>query len=50
MGKYIPIRTRRTFNQYVLVPVVRFSEFEQVQAFVATERGAGGFEPRLGQH
>lgn len=28
--------------QYVLVPVVQ-AEFEQVQEFVATERGAGGF-------
>ena len=28
--------------QYVLVPVVH-AEFEQVQEFVATERGAGGF-------
>ncbi|WP_343598171.1 dUTP diphosphatase [Acinetobacter sp.] len=28
--------------QYVLVPVVQ-AEFEQVEDFVATERGAGGF-------
>ena len=28
--------------QYVLVPVVH-AEFEQVEEFVATERGAGGF-------
>jgi len=28
--------------QYVLVPVVH-AEFEQVQEFAATERGAGGF-------
>ncbi|WHP05398.1 dUTP diphosphatase [Acinetobacter corruptisaponis] len=28
--------------QYVLVPVVQ-AEFEQVEEFVATERGAGGF-------
>jgi dUTP pyrophosphatase len=28
--------------QYVLVPVVQ-AEFEQVDEFVATERGAGGF-------
>lgn len=28
--------------QYVLVPVVQ-AEFEQVNEFVATERGAGGF-------
>ena len=28
--------------QYVLVPVVQ-AEFEQVQEFVATERGTGGF-------
>ena len=28
--------------QYVLVPVLQ-SEFEQVEEFVATERGAGGF-------
>ena len=34
--------------QYVLVPVVQ-AEFEQVQEFVATERGAGGFG-HTGQH
>ena len=34
--------------QYVLVPVVH-AEFEQVQEFVATERGAGGFG-HTGQH
>jgi len=28
--------------QYVLVPVLQ-AEFEQVEEFVATERGAGGF-------
>ena len=28
--------------QYVLVPVVQ-AEFEQVDEFVATERGTGGF-------
>lgn len=28
--------------QYVLVPVVQ-AEFEQVEEFIATERGAGGF-------
>jgi len=28
--------------QYVLVPVVQ-AKFEQVDEFVATERGAGGF-------
>lgn len=34
--------------QYVLVPVVQ-AEFEQVDEFVATERGAGGFG-HTGQH
>ena len=34
--------------QYVLVPVVQ-AEFEQVQEFVATERGTGGFG-HTGQH
>ena len=34
--------------QYVLVPVVH-AEFEQVEEFVATERGAGGFG-HTGQH
>ena len=34
--------------QYVLVPVLQ-AEFEQVQEFVATERGAGGFG-HTGQH
>ena len=34
--------------QYVLVPVVQ-AEFEQMQEFVATERGAGGFG-HTGQH
>ena len=34
--------------QYILVPVVR-AEFEQVEEFVATERGAGGFG-HTGQH
>ena len=34
--------------QYVLVPVVQ-AEFEQVEEFVATERGAGGFG-HTGQH
>jgi len=28
--------------QYILVPVIH-AEFEQVEEFVATERGAGGF-------
>lgn len=43
-------RSQTTFNlepgerlaQYVLVPVIQ-AEFEQVNEFVATERGAGGF-------
>ena len=34
--------------QYVLVPVVH-AEFEQVEEFVASERGAGGFG-HTGQH
>ena len=34
--------------QYVLVPVVQ-AEFEQVEEFVASERGAGGFG-HTGQH
>ena len=34
--------------QYVLVPVLQ-AEFEQVEEFVATERGAGGFG-RTGQN
>ena len=41
-SNHIPFRTGERLAQYVLVPVVQ-AEFEQVEEFEETLRGAGGF-------